>query len=88
MDAVLARYLAQVISEPIFDIPRLVEAACHQRLDPILGSGTPERSDACIPPSTELDIRREAGIDEALGVSDRPFVEAGDPGRERLNEGL
>jgi hypothetical protein len=37
----LARYLAQVVSEPIFDIPRRVEAACHQRFDPVLGGGSP-----------------------------------------------
>jgi hypothetical protein len=69
MGAGLARDLAQVVSEPIFDIPRLVEAACHQRFDPILGDGSPERSDACIPPSTELDIQGQAGVDEALGVA-------------------
>jgi hypothetical protein len=66
MGAGLARYLAQVVSEPIFDIPRLVEAACHQRFDPILSGGSPERSDACIPPGTELDVRRQASVDEAL----------------------
>jgi hypothetical protein len=58
----LARALAQVVSEPIFDIPRLVEAARHQRFDPILGGGSPE----------------------AFGVSNRPFVEPGDPGRGQV----
>jgi len=38
----LARDLAKVVSEPILDIARLVEAACHQRFDPILGSGPPQ----------------------------------------------
>jgi hypothetical protein len=42
----LERDLAQVVSEPIFDIPWLVEAACHQRFDPILGGASTERSDA------------------------------------------
>jgi hypothetical protein len=59
--------LAQVVSEPIFDILRLVEAARHQRFDPFLGGGSCERSDARIPPDTELDVRRQAGVDEALG---------------------
>jgi hypothetical protein len=36
------------------------------------------------PTGTELDVRRQAVVDEALGVGDRPFVELGDPGRERL----
>src|SRR5271166_6438316 len=82
----LACDLAQVVSEPIFDVPRLVEAARDQRLDPLLGGRSPERSDARIPPGTELDVRRQVGVYEALGLSDRPFVELGDPGRERLYE--
>jgi hypothetical protein len=57
----------------------------HQRFDPILGGGSPERSDARIPSGTDLDIRRQAGVDEALGVGDRPFVELGESGlRARL----
>src|ERR1700677_2230571 len=62
----LARDLTQVVSEPIFDVPRLVEAGRDQRLDPLLGGRSPERSDARIPPGAELDIRRQAGVDEAL----------------------
>ena len=78
--------MTQVVSQPIFGIPRLVETARHQRLDPLLGGRSPERCDARIPSGAELDIRRQAGVDEALGLSDRPFVELGDPGRERFNE--
>jgi hypothetical protein len=80
--------LAQIESEPIFDIAGLVEAARHQRFDPILGRGSPERSDARIPPGTELDIRRQAGVNEALSVGDRPLIESGDPGCEGLYEGV
>src|SRR5271170_4054298 len=79
-----SRDLAQVVSEPIFDIPRLMEAARDQGFDPILGGRSPERSDARIPSGAELDVRRQAGVDEALSLSDRPFVELGDPGRERF----
>jgi hypothetical protein len=61
-----------------------VEAARHQPFDPLLGGGSPERLDARIPPGADLDIRRQAGVDEAFRVGDRPFVELGDPGRERL----
>src|SRR5208282_5907768 len=82
----LAHDLAQVVSEPIFDVPRLVEAARHQRFDPILGGGPRERSDARIPPGAELDVRRQAGVDKALGVADRPFVKTGGAGRERFHE--
>jgi len=49
--------LAQVVSEPIFGIPRFVEAVRHQRFDPLLGGTSTERSDVRIPPGTELDIR-------------------------------
>src|SRR5580704_16433392 len=42
--ACLPRDLAHIVSEPILDIPRLVEAAGHQRFDSILGGGAPERS--------------------------------------------
>jgi hypothetical protein len=37
-------------------------------------------------PAPSSTVRRQAGVDEALGLSDRPFVELGDPGRERFNE--
>ena len=37
-----------------------------------------------MPPGTNLDVRRQAGVDQALGVGDRPFVELGDAGRERF----
>jgi hypothetical protein len=82
----LARDLAQVVSEPILCISGLVEPALHQRFDPILRGGSPKRSDARIPSGANLDVRRKAGVDEALGVGDRPFVEFGDPGRERIYE--
>src|SRR5579864_179034 len=82
----LTRDLAQIIPEPVLDIPRLVEAARHKRLDPLLSGGSPERSNARVPPGAEFNVRRQAGVDEALGVGDRPFVESGDPGRERLDE--
>src|SRR5436309_9413084 len=76
----LARDLAEVVSQPIFDIARFVEAACHQRLDAILSGGSAERTDARIPSGAALDIERQAGVHEALGICDRPFVESGDTG--------
>jgi len=81
-----ASQLTHMVSEPIFNITWLMETALHQCLYPGLAGGSPERSEARIPPGTELDVRRQAGVDEALGVGDRPFVEPGDPGCERLNE--
>src|SRR5579871_6719093 len=40
----LARDLPQVVSEPIFDIPGLVEAALHQRFDSILCGRSPSEA--------------------------------------------
>ena len=80
----LARELAQVVSEPIFDISRFVEAAGHQRFDPLLGGGSADRSHARIPPGGELDLWRQAGVDEPLGVGDRPFEIGRASCRERV----
>src|SRR5277367_2338037 len=84
----LPRDLAQVVSEPIFDIPWFLEAAICQRLDPILRGRSPQRSDAGVPSSAELDIRRQTGVYETLSLSDRPFIKFGDSGCERLYEGV
>jgi hypothetical protein len=56
--------LAQIVSEPIFDIAWLVEAERHQRFDPILRGRSTERTDARIPSGTEFDVRRQAGVNE------------------------
>jgi hypothetical protein len=80
--------LAQVVSKPIFCVTRLVEAALHQRFDPILSGGSAERSDARIPSGAKLDIWRQAGVHEALGLTDRPFVELRDSGRESFYESV
>src|SRR4051812_22106177 len=46
----LPRDLAEKVPQAVFDIARLVEPSSHQRLDPVLGGGSPDRSDTCIPP--------------------------------------
>ena len=81
-----SRDFTQVVSKAVFDVSRLVEATRHQRLDPLPAGGSPERSDSRIPLRAELDIWRQAGVYEALGLSDRPFVELGDPGCKRPYE--
>jgi hypothetical protein len=86
LGADLARDLAQIVAEPIFYVARLVESARYQGLDAFLGGRSPEQSDARIPPGAELDVRRQAGVNKALGLGDRPFVELGDAGRECLYE--
>ncbi len=68
----LARDLAQLASEPIFDITRLVEAARHQRL--------------ASHPAPNSTARWQVGVDETYGVGDSPFVELGDTGRQRIYE--
>src|SRR5579872_708232 len=63
-----------------------MEAAGHQGFDPILGGRSPERSDAGIPTGAEFDVRRQAGVNEALCVGNRPFIEPGNASCERIHE--
>src|SRR3954449_10096182 len=37
---------------------------------------------------TEFDVRRQAGVHQALGLGDRPLVKARDPFRKRLDVGV
>jgi hypothetical protein len=55
-------------------------------LIPSSAAGRPSEAMHASHPAPELDVRRRAGVDEALGLSDRPFVELGDPARERFDE--
>ena len=50
--------LAQVVSKPVFDVSRLMEAQRHQRFDTILGGRASERRNTRIPTRTELDVGR------------------------------
>src|SRR5258706_12626832 len=75
----LARELAQVVSEPIFDISWLVEAAGHQRFDPLLSGGSADRSHACIPAGGGLAVRGPARVDGALGGGDPPVFGPREP---------
>src|SRR5260370_39860055 len=70
----LARELARVVSEAIFDISGFVEAARHQRFDPLLRSGSADRTHARTPPVRDVILRRQPGVDAGRGVSARPFV--------------
>src|SRR3982751_4160406 len=75
-------------AEALLDVSGLVEALRHQRLDALLRRGSAQRSDAGVPAGAELDVWRKAGVDQPLGLADRPFVEAGDPGRHPIDEGV
>jgi len=87
-EPLLMRDLAQMVGETILNIPGLMEASHDQGFDSILRGGSPERSNTRVPSSAEFDVRRQAGIDQTLGIGDRPFVELSDPGRERLDVGV
>jgi hypothetical protein len=78
--------LAQIVSEPIFDIRGLSKPRAISALIPSWAAGRPSEAMHASHPRTEFNVRRQAGIYKALGLSDRPFVELGDPGRERLYE--
>ena len=87
-EARLARKLAEVVSDPVLHITHLVKAARVQRLDPILRGRASEGGTSGVPPGSDLHIWRQAGVDQALRVGDRPFIELRDPSRERLNVGV
>src|ERR1700721_3045220 len=73
----LARDLTDVVSQSIFDVSRLVEAARHQRFDPLLGGGAADRTTARIPP---------AGERELAAVARRPATDEGDGGEWRAGQ--
>src|ERR1700744_1261270 len=77
--ALTPRELPQIVAKSILYIAGLMKSLRHQRLDARLRGGAAERGDAGIPAGAKLHIRRQAGIDEALGIGDGPFVEAGNP---------
>ena len=75
-------------AQAVFDIAGSLEASRGQRLDAILGGRAAQRCDAGVPAGTELDIRRQAGIDQPLRLSDRPFIEFGDTNRQGVDIGI
>jgi len=71
-----AAKLTHVISQPLFDIARPMEAALHQRLYPGLAGGSSERSEKRIPLRRNFRVRRQTGnINQALCFRDGLFVE-------------
>src|SRR5262249_22524116 len=79
--------LADVISQAVFHIARLVKASLHQPLDPLLRGRPHNRGKAYIPLRRDFVVRRQTGdVDEALGLADRSFVEGCDAGCERLDK--
>jgi hypothetical protein len=73
----LAPDLAQVVSESIFDIPRLVETARDQRLDPSWAAG--RRAKRCTHPSNvsrTFDGKQVTGV-VVLRTNDQFGADAG-----------
>src|SRR3989454_4477504 len=83
----LAPELADVISQAVFHITRLVKSLLHQLLDPLLRGRPHDRGKAHIPLWCDFEVRRQTGhVDEALGLADRPLVERCDAGCEGLDK--
>src|SRR4051794_33349724 len=81
--------LTDIMSKSILDVPRTMEAARHQRLDPGLGRGPSKRGDEGIPLRCDLSIRRQAcRVNQALGVCDGLLVERGNPHRQSIDEAV
>src|SRR5882724_1303684 len=76
-----------MISEPIFDIAGVMEAALHQRLESELAGGAAQRGEESVPFKRDFRIGRQACyVDQALRVSDRLLVERCDPYRQRIDK--
>src|SRR4051794_24165378 len=82
-----AAELSDVETQSILDVAGTVEAACHQRLDPVLARGTAERGQKCIPLRPNFQICRQArDVNETLGLSDRLLVERRNAHCERFDK--
>src|SRR3954471_10847863 len=78
-----------MMSKSVLDVPRTMEAARHQRLDPGLRGGPSKRGDEGVPLRCYLSIRRQAcRVNQALGVCDGLLVERGNPHRQSIDEAL
>src|SRR5712672_3357443 len=85
----LATMLSDEISQTIFCIAGFAKASPNQLFDPLLCGRSCHRSNACVPPRFDFDIRRQTSdVDKAPGIHDGPFVEGGDSGGKRLDESV
>src|SRR6476659_9876707 len=83
----LSSELSDVESEPIFRVSGLLEPLLQERFDSLLRCWSLDGGHAGVPARSDFDVGRKAGfVHEALGVGDRPLVERGDPGCERVDE--
>src|SRR4051812_31365706 len=72
-----------IMSKPVLDVARTMEAARHQRLDPGLRGRASKRGDEGVPLRCNLSISRQAcRVDQALGVCDGLLVERGNSHRQ------
>src|SRR3954447_2693701 len=86
-DLSLAAKLADVVSEPIFDIAESMETAFHKRLDSELAGGAAQRGDESVPFKRDFRVGRQAcHVDQTLGVSDCLLVERCDPHCQRIDK--
>src|SRR5882672_8393260 len=76
-----------MVSEPIFDIAGVMEAALHQRLDSELAGGAAQRGEESVPFKCDFRVGRQACyVNQSLGVGDRPLVERCDPSCQRIDK--
>src|SRR2546423_14707867 len=74
-------------SESIFQVARRLEPVLQEGLDSLLRRRSLDGGHAGVPARSDLDVGRQAGlVHKPLGVGDRPLVERGDPGGERVDE--
>src|SRR6266851_9598381 len=84
-----ATMLADEISQTIFCIAGFAKASPNQLFDPLLCGRSCHRSNACVPPRFDFDIRRQTSdVDKASGIHDCSFVEGGDSGSKRIDKSV
>src|SRR5262245_54525707 len=82
-DGTSAAELAHVVSEPIFNVARLVEPTLQQFLDSRLAGGALNRGNTSVPLGSNFCVGRQARkIDEIFRFSDGLFVERSNAHRE------
>src|SRR6476469_8459587 len=83
----LGAQLSHVEPKSILRVSRLLEPLLQEGFDSFLRRRSLDGSHTGVPARSDFDVGRQAGfVHEALGVGDRPLVERGDAGYERIYE--
>src|SRR3954453_8122435 len=77
-----------VRTQMILNRSRLVKAELHECFEPRLCCRPRDGGHAGVPSSRHFHVGWQAGVHETLGLRDRPLVERGDAGRQRVDKAV